>query len=75
MYSSFKKENTSQENKILKVCTLFIFYFDLKDIATGWRSFQSRYVPVDVMTFQSLIYYLCYKIINILYLSRNNNTT
>lgn len=58
--------NTSQEDKMLKVCTRFVFYFDLKDIATLWMYFQSRYVPVDVMTFQSLIYYLCYKIINIL---------
>lgn len=58
-------KNTSQDDKILKVCTRFIFYFDLKDIATLWKNFQSRYVPVDVMTFQSL-YYLCYKIINIL---------
>lgn len=29
MYSSLKKnENTSQENKILKVCTLFILHVD-----------------------------------------------
>lgn len=76
MYSSLKKMKTlPRKIKFWKFVPYLYFTLIFKNIATMWKNSWPRYVSVDVMTFQSLIYYLCYKIINILYLSRNSNIT